>query len=443
MRTRITNITLTPGAVGEAHIPFIEAAEVHIDGNRIAFAGAAAAAPRFDAQETIDGTGCLCMPGLINLHTHTPMTLLRSAGADLVLHDWLHKAIFPLERQWDDGLIRIANDLGCIEMLRFGTTAFNDMYFHTDVIAASVRDNGMRALLGHGIVDFDGSCADMDEGVRMAEKWHHAAGDRIRFSLAPHSEGATTPELLRKVEATARRMGLVVHTHVSETDYDLQGCLSRRGKTPPAYLESLGILDLPVIAAHCVWFSDEDIEIFRRHGATVAHNPMSNLKLASGVAPVAKMLAAGCKVALGTDGVASNNDLNLWEELKLMPMLQKGVTLDPTVVSPAQALAAATIVGAKAMGYDDLGLLLPGYLADLILVDLHTPQCTPATDLESNLIYAVQGSDVRLTMVDGKVLYRDGSYTTLNAKALLDDAQEGAREMHRRMAATGDGQSAR
>lgn len=435
MRTRIHNVTLTPGATGEAHIAFIPNAEVHIDGSLITYAGESRLAPAFAAEETVDGTGCLCMPGLVNLHTHTPMTLLRSAGADLVLDDWLHKAIFPLERQWDASLIRTATDLGCMEMLRFGTTSFNDMYFHTDVIATAVQQNGMRALLGHGIVDFDESCKDMVEGVEMAEKWHHAADDRIRFSLAPHSEGATTEVLLRKVAETARRMGLVVHTHVSETDFDLQGSLKRRGLTPPAYLEKLGLLEGPVIAAHCVWFNDEDIAIFKKHGATVAHNPISNLKLASGVAPIAKMLKSGVNVALGTDGVASNNDLNLWEELKLMPMLQKGVTLDPTVVTPMQTLAAATVVGAKAMGYDNLGLLKEGYLADLILIDLNTPHMIPATDLEANLIYATQGSDVRLTMVNGKVLYRDGAFATLDREGILRSAREGAQEMHRRLAA--------
>ena len=435
MRTRIHHTTLTPGVQGEAHIPFIEQAEVQIDHDRIVYAGASVDAPPFAAEETIDGAGCLCMPGLVNLHTHTPMTFLRSVGADLVLHDWLNQAIFPLERQWDDSLIRIATDLGCLEMLRFGTTAFNDMYFHTNVIAEAVRDNGMRALLGHGIVDFDGSCADMTEGVIMAEKWHHAANDRIRFSIAPHSEGATTPTLMRKVAETAKRMGLVVHTHVSETNFDLQGCLQRNGMSPPAYLEKMGVLDGPVIAAHCVWFNDEDIEIFRKHGATVAHNPVSNLKLASGIAPIRKMLKGDVKVALGTDGVASNNNLNLWEEIKLMPLLQKGASLDPTVVSPAQTLAAATVVGARAMGYDDLGLLKPGYRADLILVDLQTPQMIPCTDLESNLIYAAQGSDVRLTMVDGKVLYRDGQFTTLKPAELLRQAQDGAVEMRRRLQA--------
>lgn len=433
MRTRIVHVLLTPGATGASEITFYPNAEVQIDGNRIVYAGTAAEAPPFAPDETIDGTDCLCMPGLVNLHTHTPMTFLRSAGADLALDDWLHKAIFPLERQWDVDLIRAATDLGCMEMLRFGTTSFNDMYFHTDIIAQAVKDNGMRALLGHGIVDFDESCRDMVEGVQMAEKWHHAANDRIRFSLAPHSEGATTPTLLRKVAETAKRMDLRVHTHVSETEFDLQGCVKRRGLTPPAYLEQLGLLDGPVIAAHCVWFSEEDILLFEKHGVTVAHNPISNLKLASGVAPITAMLKAGCNVALGTDGVASNNNLNLWEEIKLMPMLQKGVTLNPTVVTPGQVLAAATVVGAKAMGYDDLGLLLPGYRADLILLDLAVPHMIPATDMAANLIYAAQGNDVRLTMVDGKVLYRDGTYPTLHRADVMARARAGAGEMQQRL----------
>jgi len=430
MHIRIHNVILTPGAEGE-HIPFIHNAEVQINGNIIVYAGKTDGAPPFTAEETIDGEGCLCMPGLVNLHTHTPMTLLRGVGADLVLDDWLHKAIFPLEKQWNAELIRTATDLGCMEMLRFGTTAFNDMYFYTGVMAEAVRENGMRAMLGHGIVDFDGSCADMDEGVAMAEKWNHAAGDRIRFSLAPHAEYSNTEKLLTKVAQTARKMGLTVHTHVSETDAEVKGCWKRHGLTPPAYLEKIGLLDGPVIAAHCVWCNDEDMRILKKHGVTVAHNPVSNLKIASGVAPIAKMLREGCKVALGTDGVASNNDLNLWEELKLTPMLQKGVTLNPTVVTPAQTLAAATVTGAKAMGYENLGLLKVGYLADLILVDINTPHMTPALELESDLIYAVQGSDVRLTMVDGKVLYRDGAFTTLDEKSILKAAREGALQMRR------------
>lgn len=431
MRTRIIHIVMTPGVTDEAHIPFIMDAEIHIDGNRIVYAGRAAEAPVFEADETIDGGGALAMPGLVNMHTHTPMTLLRSVGSDLKLDEWLNKAIFPMEKRLTDEAVRAGTDLGIMEMLRFGTTSFCDMYMHMDQVAEGVQESGMRALLGHGVVDFDESCTDLEPGIALAKKWHHAAGDRIRISIAPHSEGATTEKLMRRVDESARELGLPIHVHVSETKLDLEGSVARRGLTPPAYLDSMGILEHTVIAAHCVWFTDEDIALFAKHNATVVHNPVSNLKLASGVAPIQKMLEAGCKVALGTDGVASNNNLNLWEEMKLMPMLQKGVTLDPTVVSPARVLAAATTVGAKAMGYEDLGLLKDGYLADLILVDIHTPNFVPIHDFENNLIYATQGSDVVLTMVDGKVLYDHGTYTTLDPERVLENgAQEAMKLAH-------------
>lgn len=420
MRTCIENIIMTPGVhQKDKHIPFVPDARIHIDGNRIVYAGPKETAPAFEAEKVIDGGGALAMPGLCNMHTHTPMTLLRNVGSDLSLDDWLHKAIFPLEAGLTDEAVRAGADLGIMEMLSFGTTSFCDMYMHMNAVAEGVRDSGMRALLGHGVVDFDESCADLDPGIDFARQWHKSCGDRIRVSLAPHSEGATTPALMRKLEKWARELHLPVHVHVSETKFDFDGCMERHGMTPPQYLDSLGLLELPVIAAHCVWFTPEDIALFAQKGCTIVHNPVSNLKLASGVAPIHRMLEAGCKVAIGTDGVASNNNLNLWEEMRLMPLLQKGTVLDPTIVAPAQCLAAATKVGAEAMGYPDLGLLKEGYLADLILVDLNQPGMVPVNDLENGLIYATQGSYVKLTMVDGKVLYHNGEYTTLDGKATM------------------------
>lgn len=416
MRTRITNIMLMPGVTNEQHMSFYADSEVLIDGNCIVYAGMRSGAPDFEADETINGQGMLAMPGLCNMHTHTPMTLLRSLGSDLPLDRWLNEAIFPVEKHLTDEAVRAGSDLGILEMLRFGTTSFNDMYMHMDMEAEAVRDSGMRALLGHGVVDFDESCADLIPNIALIEKWNHAADDRIRVSLAPHSEGATTQKVMEKVAEAAERFHVPIHVHVSETKLDFDGSLSRRGLTPPQYLNKLGFFQHSVLAAHCVWFTDEDIELFARTGAVVLHNPVSNLKLASGIAPIAKMLKAGCKVALGTDGVASNNNLNLWEEIKLMPLLQKGNTLDPTVVSPAQTIATATSVGAQAMGYHNLGLLKAGYLADLILLKMDDAHMCPCNDMEGNLVYATQGSDVCLTMVDGKVLYRNGRYTTMDAE---------------------------
>ena len=432
MRTRITHVLLTPGVSTEAHIPFIPDADVLIDGNRIVYAGRSADAPAFEADEVIDGSRCLAMPGLCNLHTHTAMTMLRSCGSDLPLERWLNDAIFPREKHLNDDAVRAGTDLGIMEMLRFGTTSFNDMYFHMDRVAESVRDTGMRALLSYGVIDFDESCKDLLPGIDLVEKWHHQADDRIRVALGPHSEATTTRKVLEKVRDAAIQYDVPVHMHVSETKLDFEGSIQRRGMTPPQYLDDIGLTDTHLLAAHCVWMTDKDMDLFARRNVTVLHNPVSNLKLASGIAPIATMLERGCRVALGTDGVASNNNLNLWEEMKLMPMLQKGMTLDSTVVSPAQTLAAATYNGAQALGYSHLGLLKPGYLADLILLDLDTPQMNPCSDMEGNLIYAAQGSDVRLTMVDGKVLYRDGRFTTLDAELVKARARKEAEKMAER-----------
>lgn len=426
MRTRLTNLVLMPGVTNEKHIPFVWDAEVLIDGKLIVYAGRRSDAPSFEADETIDACGSLAMPGLCNMHTHTPMSLLRSIGGELPLDRWLNEVIFPVEKNLTDETVRAGSDLGMMEMLRFGTTSFNDMYMHMEQEAEAVRDCGMRALLGHGIVDFDESCTDLLPNLTLIEKWNHAADDRIRVSLAPHSEGATTPKLLEKVREVSKTYQVPVHIHVSETKLDVEGCQARHGLTPPQYLKQLGLTACPLLAAHCVWFTEEDIELFAQCGAVVLHNPISNLKLASGIAPISRMLQAGCKVALGTDGVASNNNLNLWEELKLMPMLQKGVNLDASAVTPAQALASATSVGAQALGYENLGLLKAGYLADLILVRTDAPHLCPCNDPESNLVYATQGSDVWLTMVNGRVLYRDGVYTTLNPALVKERARKQA-----------------
>lgn len=425
MRTRITHIVLTPGVLAEdPKMSFIPDAELLIDGNRIVYAGPREEAPAFEAEQTVDGRGNLAAPGLCNMHTHTPMTLLRGLGADLPLERWLNEAIRPVEKQLSPEAVRAGTDLGVLEMLRYGTTSFNDMYFHMDQMAESVLDSGMRAMLAYCVVDFDGSCDDLPPGVAFIERWAGKGDGRLKLALAPHSEASTTPEVMERILEEVKRLNVPVHVHVSETRLDYEGSKTRRGVTPPQYLERLGMLEVPVIAAHCVWMDREDIELFARRGVTVVHNPVSNLKLASGVAPVADMLKAGCRIALGTDGVASNNNLNLWEEMKLAPLLQKGTLLDPTVFTPAQTFAAATSNGALAMGYQDLGLLKPGYLADVILLDTSDSCFCPGNDLESDLVYAANGANVTMTMVNGRVLYRDGEYLTLDSKAVTARARK-------------------
>ena len=421
MRTKIQHITLMPGVkMGDPHLKFTEDAVLLIEDSHIVYAGPAAQAIPFEADETIEGRGRVALPGLCNMHTHTPMMLMRSLGSDLALDRWLNEMVFPTEKHLTDDAVKAATELGILEMLRFGTTSFNDMYMRMDMEAEAVRDSGMRALLCYGVIDFDETCRDLQPGLDLIEKWQGAADGRVRIAIGPHSEATLTDKMLRKIKEAAVAYKVPLHMHVNETKKDFDGCIARHGMTAPQYLDSLGLLDEPFLAAHCVWMTDEDIDLFARKQVTILHNPVSNLKLASGVAPIARMLERGCRVTLGTDGVASNNNLNLWQEMFLMPLLQKGTLLDPTVVSPAQVFAAATSEAAKALQHEeDLGYLKPGYLADLILVDVDKCHMWPQHDLESNLLYAGQGSDVSLTMVAGKVLYQDGVYTTLDEKAVI------------------------
>ena len=435
MRTCIQNVILMPGVTNEAHLPFIMNAEIHIVNEMIVYAGKAEQAPAFEADKTIDGRGAVAMPGLINMHTHTPMISMRNTGNDMPLADWLTKAVFPVEHHWDDAGVLAASYLGIMEMLRFGTTCFNDMYMRMDMEAKAVEETGIRAMLGYGIVDFDSVCRDFEPGIELVEKWNHKADDRIRISIDPHAENTTTPAVLEKVRKASLEYKVPVHIHVCETKPEVDGCLQRRGMTPPQYFESIGLLDCPTIAAHCVWMTDDDIDLFAKRGVTIVHNPMSNCKLASGIAPVQKMLERGCRVTIGTDGVASNNSLNLWEEIKMMPMLQKVSLLDAAVVSPAQVIAAATSNAAEALGYENLGFVKEGYLADLILVDLNVPNSTSTNDLETNLIYSTQGSDVCMTMVHGKVLYENGRYTTLDAEKVMRDAKRETELLYERTSA--------
>lgn len=429
MKTEIRNITICVGAVGDT-IPFIEDSLLQIVDNRISYAGPLAGAPAFRADKIIDGDGALAMPGMVNLHTHNPMTLLRSVGGNLNLEDWLHKAIFPRERKLSDEAVYLGSMLGIMEMLRYGTTNFCDMYMFMDTQAKAVSEVKMRATLGHGAVSFkEEDTKDYDKGIDFAIRWNNKENGRIKTAIAPHSTYLVTDTLLRNTRKHAAELQLPIHIHISETQTEVQTVIDKFGARPPQVLEKYGLLEFPIIAAHCVWLTEEDMDLVKNYNFTVAHNPISNLKLASGVAPVIQFLEKGINVGIGTDGVASNNNLNLWEEMRAMPLLQKGVSLDPTVISPAQTLYAATIAGAKALGYEDLGLLKEGYLADIVLVDLNTPTAYPCNSLAEDIIYALQGSDVQMTMVDGNVLYHKGEYTGIDKNAIFKAVKAAAKSL--------------
>ncbi|GHU68583.1 5-methylthioadenosine/S-adenosylhomocysteine deaminase [Clostridia bacterium] len=432
MKYRLHNIDLCVGSEDGVTLPFIDDAVLITDNGEIVYAGPASDAPPEEfSYVNINGERCLAIPALANAHTHAAMTLLRGVGSDMNLHDWLTTAIFPAEGRLTEEFCRMGAMLGYMEMLRFGVSACADMYMFMDASAMAAADTGIRACLARSVVgDENGDGGRLTEAVALAKRWHGAKNGRIRVMLAPHAEYTSTPKIIRSIRDAAIQNGLGIHVHISETRAEVAGCLERRnGLTPPAYFESLGLFDAPTLAAHCVALTDDDARILADHGVYVAHNPVSNLKLASGVAPIPSLLKAGAKICLGTDGAASNNNLNLWEEMRLMAILHKGVSGDPCVISPAQTFNAATLTGMRAMGYNNVGLLKPGWRADVALIDRSGPHHQPLNDPAADLVYATQGSDVTLTMVDGAVRYAAGYYPELDEQKVYAAARAASKTM--------------
>ncbi len=382
----------------------LENAYIATEGNRISYIGAEKPEGRFET--IIDGTGMVAMPGLINAHTHTAMTLLRSYADDMNLQDWLFQKIFPFEDTLTPEMVYEGSLRGIKEMLSTGTTCFHDMYFFQEETARAAEELGMRGVLCEGITD-----SVLEKKLEKTEKLIEqvkTSNGRLQVGISPHAVYTCNEETLKKCAEYAKEHGLRVHTHLSETKTENQDATKAYGMSPAKWMEQCGLFDSPTTAAHCVWLSDEDITILKKYDVTVVHNPVSNLKLASGIAGIPKLLVAGVNVALGTDGASSNNNLDMFEEIKLTGILHKGVSLDPTVLPAWEVLKMATVNGAKALGFDDLGMLKEGYLADLILLDFNKPHLTPNHNTVSNLVYAVSGNDVAYTMVDGRIVYCRG-----------------------------------
>ncbi|MBR5153053.1 MAG: amidohydrolase [Clostridia bacterium] len=382
--------------------PVMEHAYLLIEGNRIGYIGFEK--PDTDADRIIDGTGLVVMPGLINTHTHTAMTLLRSYADDMNLQDWLFEKIFPFEDTLTPEMVYEGSVRGIQEMLATGTTCFHDMYFFQEETARAAEELGIRGVLNEGITDpvLD---KKLEKTKTLLELVKQGSG-RLKVGISPHAVYTCSEETLKTCATFAKEHHLPIHTHLSETVTENEDCMKAHGMSPTAWMEACGLFDVPCVAAHCVWLSNEDREILSRHGVSVSHNPVSNLKLASGVAQIPELVQAGVQVALGSDGASSNNHLDLFEEVKLTGILHKGINLDPTLLPAWEVLKMATINGAKALGYEDLGQLKEGYLADMILLDFAKPHLTPNHNTISNLVYAVHGSDVVYTIVDGKIVYQ-------------------------------------
>jgi 5-methylthioadenosine/S-adenosylhomocysteine deaminase len=379
--------------------------------------------------DELDADGDLVMPGLVNAHTHVAMTLLRGHADDKPLDPWLREDIWPVEAALEPEDIEAGAALGVLEMIKSGTTAFSDMYFEIDRTADVVERAGLRAMLGHGAIsagkDDAAARADIEESVAMARQLDGAADGRISTAVMPHSLTTVTPELLELAAAEAHDAGVPVHYHANETVDEVEPIVEESGQRPIEWARDLGLCTEADFLAHGVHLDDREIDLLARTGTGVVHCPASNMKLVSGMAPVQKLLDSGVSVGLGTDGAASNNDLDLFDELRDAAMLGKLAAGDASAVAAPAAVEMATAGGADVLGLN-AGRIEAGAAADLAVIDLDAPHLTPEHDLVSHLAYAVRGSDVRHTVCDGEVLMRDREVLTLDEAAVMERAAERA-----------------
>jgi 5-methylthioadenosine/S-adenosylhomocysteine deaminase len=402
---------------------------VGIEGNRIDYIGEQK--PEKDYGSVYNGKGKLLMSGFYNAHGHSAMTLMRGYGENMSLQDWLNKRIFPFEANLDGEAVYWGTLLAMAESIRYGIVSTTDMYYFCDDMIRAVLDAGCKNNMGRGVVNFtDEDLYQIDAFREMKstfENFHGAGNGKILVDMSLHAEYTSNPKTVLQMADYTRSIGANMHVHVSETKGEHEECKKRhQGQTPVAYLNNLGLFDTPTTAAHCVWIEGDDFRILKEKGVTVASNPISNLKLASGVCNVPKLLKEGIRVAIGTDSVASNNSLNFMEEMKVFAISSKEKYEDPTAVTPEETLLAATLSGALSQGRKDSGSMKVGYKADLIVLDIDQPHMVPVYHLANNLVYSASGSDILLTMVDGRILWQDGEYKTIDIEKTMAEAQNAA-----------------
>lgn len=388
----------------------------------------------YNAADISAGKNRAIIPGLINTHTHAAMVYFRGLADDLPLKEWLENHIWPAEAKWlSPEFISDAVELACLEMLKAGVTTYNDMYFFGDAAGAATKRMGMRAVLGVGILDFPTAAAKTtDEYFEKAElfvkNWNK--DELITPCIAPHAVYTCGPETLKRARSLADKYALPIHIHLSETQWEVNEIKTRYGRTPVRHLEALDFLDNRVMAAHCVWLDDEEIEIMAEKRVGVSHCVESNLKLASGIAPVTKMLKAGIKVTFGTDGAASNNDLSILSEISTAAKLHKAIANDPTALASRTALLMATRWAAESLGLGETtGSLEKGKAADLVVINLDKPHLTPIYDIYSHIVYSVMASDVETVFVNGKVLVDKGKLNSLDEAGIMEKARQWGRRI--------------
>jgi len=415
---------------------FFENGSVAVSGDEILEVGPSEELKgKYRASRTIDGRNKILMPGLVNVHTHAPMTIYRGAADDLPLKEWLYDHIFPLEAVFTSKIenLKAGMRLAIAEMLLSGTTMFKDMYYFTDELASVVAETGMRATLSEGVFDNPtpsnaGGDKTLDYIDGAIQNWQHHP--LVRQGVAAHAAYTVSPGLIVKAKELARRHDTMLSIHLSENQWEVDTIREMYGATPVKHLENLGVLDRQTLAVHCVILSDEDINSLAGSNTGVAHSPQCNMKLANGAAPVPELLKRGVHVGVGTDGVASNNDLDMFDEIRSMSLLHKLTSNSTTVISAKEAVEMATITGAKAIGYDDrIGSLEEGKKADMILINLGKPHSKPLYNVYSSLVYSLRGSDVEMVIVNGEVLVEQRQLQRMDLSAVYEDIERIAHEI--------------
>ncbi len=425
MTILIKNIDLVP-INGKEEV--IKNTNIYIKDNTIFSIGEVKEEIKVD--RVIDGKNKIAMPGLINAHTHIGMSLLRNFADDLPLYDWLTKKIWPIEAKLIKDDIYWGSLLSMVEMIQGGTTAFCDMYFFMEEVGRGIEESGIRGVLTRGLIEDEQAKAKINETRELFNNWNGKGNGRIKVMVAPHAPYTCSPDFIKETINLAKELNTGIHIHLSETKKEVEDSIKLYGKSPIKHVYDLGLFDLHTIAAHCVHVDDDDIEIMKQKNVYPVNNPGSNLKLASGFAPVDKMLKRDISVALGTDGSSSNNNLNMFEEINLAAIINKAVNMDAISVPAISALEMATINGAKALAWDkEIGSIEVDKKADLILIDIDKPHLYPQHNTISSLAYSVQASDVDTVIVDGRIIMENREIKTLDVEKIKFMAEKHAKEL--------------
>ncbi|NMA86241.1 MAG: amidohydrolase [Tissierellia bacterium] len=426
MNILIKNINLVP-MDGKEEV--IKNTNIYIEDDRITHIGELK--EDIKADRIIDGKNKIAMPGLINSHTHIGMSLLRNFADDLPLHQWLTQKIWPIEANLKAEDVYWGSLLSMVEMIQSGTTTFCDMYFFMDEVGKGLEEIGMRGVLTRGLIEEQGKNSEkLLDTKNLYKNWHGKGNGRIKVMVAPHALYTSSPKFLEEIMDLARELNTGIHIHLSETEKEIRDSLEEWGRTPVEYLRDLGLFEFHTVAAHCVHVDQKDMEIIKANNVNPVNNPSSNLKLASGFAPIDEMLKMGINVALGTDGSSSNNNLNMFEEIHLASIINKAVNKDAVSVPALEALKMATINGAKALDWnEDIGSIEIGKKADIILIDIDKPHLYPIHNIISLLAYSVQGSDVDTVIVDGKILMENREMKTLDVEKIMYNTEKIAQDL--------------